>query len=156
MKYRIITPPVFEPVTLDEAVAHTHAIDDTTENNKLTALITAAREYCEMYTRRALATQTVEAYLDYFSGCSIELPMPPLQSVTSIKYTNSAGAETTMPTADYIVDTDSAPGRIVLPYGRTWPAFVPYTSNPIKITFIACGKGGILINGFISTDRCQS
>lgn len=137
MKYKILTPPTVEPVTLAEAQGHLRTLSDTVENATITALITAAREYCELYTRRALAPQTIEAYLDYFPGCHIDLPMPPLTSVTSIKYTDYAGVETPMPTADYIVDTDSAPGRIVLPYGHMWPLFTSTTSNPITITYVA-------------------
>jgi hypothetical protein len=40
---------------------------------------------------------------------------------------------------DYIVETNGeACGRIVLPYGVSWPSFTAYSSNPIKITFV-CG-----------------
>jgi uncharacterized phiE125 gp8 family phage protein len=113
---------------------------DSTEDNLLSVLITAAREYCEGYTGRALATQTIEAYLDEFPcGDCIELPRPPLQSVTSVKYTDSAGTETTMTvTTQYLVDADSDVGRIVLPYGVSWPSFTEYPVNPIKIKYV-CG-----------------
>jgi uncharacterized phiE125 gp8 family phage protein len=112
---------------------------DSTEDNDLTRMITTAREYCENFTGRALATQTIEAYLDDFP-CEdyIELPRPPLQSVTSAKYKDSAGTETTMTvTTQYIVDTDSDVGRIVLPYGVSWPSFTAYSVLPIKIRYIA-------------------
>jgi uncharacterized phiE125 gp8 family phage protein len=112
---------------------------DTTEDDLITALITAAREYCEGYTGRALATQTLEAYPPYFPRKDeIEIPYPPLQSVTSVKYKNSAGAETTMVVdTDYIIDADSNVGRIVLPYAKTWPTATLYTVNPIKIRYVA-------------------
>ena len=73
MKYRVTVPPIFEPVTFDEAQAHLRSDDDVTENGTITALITAAREYCEAVTRRALAVQTIEAYPERFSQ-RIELP----------------------------------------------------------------------------------
>jgi len=101
-------------------------------------LITAAREYCEGFTGRALATQTIEAYLDRFPCGGIELPCAPLQSVTSVKYKDSAGTETTMTAnTDYIADDESNIGRIVLPYGKSWPSFTPYSVNPIKIRYVA-------------------
>ena len=110
---------------------------DVTEDNLLNMLITSAREYCENYTRRAFATQTLEGYLDCFPSDVIEIPNPPLQSVTSIKYTDSDSTETTLTEdTDYIVDTDSNIGRIVLPYGESYPSFTPYTVNPIKIRYI--------------------
>jgi uncharacterized phiE125 gp8 family phage protein len=138
VQYKIITPASTEPVTLAEAKLHLRD-DGTTEDALITALITAAREYCEGYTGRALATQTIEAYLDGFP-CrhEIELPHPPLQSVTLVKYTDSAGAETTMTAGtDYIADADRPIGRIVLPYGALWPSAVLGTVNPIKIRYTA-------------------
>jgi hypothetical protein len=36
----------------------------------------------------------------------------------------------------YIVDADSNVGRIVLPYGISWPSFTAYTVNPIVITIV--------------------
>jgi uncharacterized phiE125 gp8 family phage protein len=112
---------------------------DVTEDNLISALITAAREYCEGFTGRALATQTLEAYPERFPCYDeIEIPCPPLQNVISVKYTDSAGDETTMTVdTDYIVDTERNVGRIVLPYAKTWPTATLYTVNPIKIQYIA-------------------
>lgn len=112
---------------------------DSAEDALLSGLITASREYCEAFTRRALATQTIEAYLDCFPlKDRIALPRPPLQSVTSVKYKDSAGDETTLTqNTDYIVDTESDIGGIVLPYGKSWPSFTAYPLNPIKITYVA-------------------
>jgi uncharacterized phiE125 gp8 family phage protein len=112
---------------------------DTTEDSLVASLITAARIYGEKYTGRGFATQTVIAYLDDFpSEDYIELPKAPLQSVTSVKYKDTAGTETTMTvTTQYIVDSDRQVGRIVLPYGVTWPTATLYTVNPISITYVA-------------------
>lgn len=112
---------------------------DVEEDALFSDLITAAREYCEEITRRALATQTIEAYLQRFPYCDrFELPRPPLQSVTSVKYTNSSGSETTMTVGtDYLVDTDSLVGGIVLPYAEVWPTATLYPVNPIKVRYVA-------------------
>lgn len=138
MQYKVITPPTAEPITLAEAELHLR-VDGDTEDNLISDLIKAAREYCEEFTRRALAEQTIEAYPDHFPyEGEIELPRPPLQSVTSIKYKNSAGTETNMTAdTDYLVDVDSTVGRIVLPYGKSWPAFTPWPVHPIKIRYVA-------------------
>ena len=112
---------------------------DATDDELIASLITAAREYCEDYTSRALATQTLEAYADAFP-CKdrFELPMPPLQSVESVKYKNSAGTETTLTEGtDYLVDDESAVAQIVLPYGKSWPSFTPWPVNPVKVRFTA-------------------
>ena len=84
------------------------------EDTQLTEWIKVAREYGEDYTGHAFAPQTWEFYLDKFP-CrdNFELPKTPLTSVTSLKYKDSAGTETTMTAnTDYIVDADSQPGKI--------------------------------------------
>lgn len=108
--------------------------DDTTEDSQLTAWITAARQWGEAYTSHMFAPKTYDFYLDEFpNGNYIELPEP-LTTVTSVKYKNSAGTETTMTlTTEYIVDVDSQPGGIYLPYGVSWASFVAYPINPITI-----------------------
>jgi uncharacterized phiE125 gp8 family phage protein len=139
VKYKVSTAISTEPLTLSEVRLHLRLTSDTTEDSLLSALITAARDYCEKYTGRAFAAQTLVAYLDDWPSVDyIELPMPPLVSVTSVQYKNSAGTETTMTvTTQYLADTDSDIGRIVLPYGVTWPSYTPYPSNPISITYVA-------------------
>ena len=113
----------------------------TAEDSLLTGIIQTAREYVEDITRRALLTQTWDYYLDRFpSENFIKLPFGNLASVTHIKYTDSDSTETTMTVStDYIVETNGEGiGRIVLPYGVSWPTFTPYSSNPIVIRFV-CG-----------------
>jgi len=59
-----------------------------------------------------------------------------------IKYYDSDGlAETLTVTEDYIMEFNGDQcGRIVLPYGETWPSGALFSSNPIVIKF-ACGYG---------------
>ena len=113
----------------------------TAEDDLLTDIIQAAREHVEDITRRALLTQTWDLYLDAFPAEHfIKIPFGNLVSVTHLKYTDSDGDETTMTVStDYIVETNGEGiGRIVLPYGVSWPTFTPYSSNPIVIRFV-CG-----------------
>jgi uncharacterized phiE125 gp8 family phage protein len=114
---------------------------DNVEDNWLNDAIQAAREDVEDTTRRALLTQTRYYYLDQFPDKNyIVIPFGNLQSVTSVKYKDSDGTETTMTvTTDYLVELNGEGcGRIVLPYGVSWPSFTPYPSNPITIEFV-CG-----------------
>lgn len=111
-----------------------YASDDTL----LTALIQAAREYVEGYQNRALCTQTWELVLDSWPvRDSIEMPKPPLQSVSSIKYKDKAGAESTWADTNYIVDPDSFLGRVVLADGISWPTATLYPAGGIRIQFVA-------------------
>lgn len=111
------------------------------EDDLLNAIITAAREHVEDIIRRAIITQTWDYFLDRFpSGNSIKLPYGNLQTVSSVKYTDSDGDQTTMTvTTEYLVETNGDQcGRIVLPYGVSWPSFTPYPSKPIVIRYV-CG-----------------
>ena len=116
---------------------------DTTEDDLLTALITAARQQVEAITQRALITQTWDLFLDEFPDYDerkpyIALPFGNLQSVTSVAYTDSDGTVTTMDvTDDYLVNANSEPGRICLPYGASWPSFTAHPVNPIAIRYTA-------------------
>lgn len=116
----------------------------TAEDDLLTALIPTARQQVEAITQRALITQTWDAYLDCFPEKDFfELPFGQLQSVvaSSFTYTDSDGTVTTMAaTTDFLVDSSSEPGRIVLPYGMSWPSPSFYPVNPITLRFI-CGYG---------------
>ncbi len=130
--------PAEEPITLEEAKAHLR-VDIEDDDQLILNLITAARQKAESILKRALITQTLIYYPDDFPDEDyIELPMPPLQSVTSIIYTDYAGTATTMTvTTDYVVDIKKEPGRVVLAYGQVWPSTTLTVTSPIAITFIA-------------------
>jgi uncharacterized phiE125 gp8 family phage protein len=111
------------------------------EDDLLNAIRYAAIEHVENITRRKLLTQTWEYYLDKFPIENFfKIPFGNLASVTSIIYKDSAGTETTMTvTTDYLVEINSDMiGRIVLPYGESWPSFTAWPSKPITIKFV-CG-----------------
>lgn len=129
--------PVTEPVHLDEVRDHLR-VDITDDDTLIEALITAAREYVEQASRRALVTQTWRYNLDQFPAADeIELPRPPLKSVTSITYRDSDGTTHTLASSVYEVDTDSQPGRVRLAYGEDWPSDTLAETNPVRITFVA-------------------
>lgn len=136
MAVKLITPPETEPLEIEEAKLHLKVETDD-DDTSITALIMAAREYCEGFQRRAYITQTYELWLEEFPGKDyIELPMPPLQSVESIVY-YEIGEDTGIEFEDYFVVTEGEPGKVVLNYGESWP---PVTLRPVKgvcITFVA-------------------
>jgi uncharacterized phiE125 gp8 family phage protein len=105
------TQPTFEPVTLGEAKAHlrvTHAEDDT----YITHLITVARTHAERYLGGAIPKQTWVWTLDAWPVFPVDVPKPPLVSVVSFSYTDSAGITHDVSASDYTVDTENMPGRI--------------------------------------------
>lgn len=119
---KVIDGPAKEPLTLEEARLWCR-ITSRAEDEVVQALVKAARKRVERGTELALLTQTVEVKVDGFWGsCALELPMPPLQSVESIQYVDTAGVVQTLDPATYVVSTHRRPGRVWLAYGKSWPA----------------------------------
>lgn len=136
--FKVITPVEVEPLTIAEVRQHLRIPDELPEDDLLLALIQAAREYGEDYTRRAFAPQTLELLLYRFpAAAAVVLPRPPLRAVTWVKYKDSTGQEMTLTGSDYLVDTDSEVGSVVLACGVAWPSFVPYPAVPIRIRYEA-------------------
>jgi hypothetical protein len=74
------------------------------------------------------------------TGYEITLPMPPLQSVESIKYYDATTqALTTLDPSQYLIDIISEPARITPAYGTSWPATLSRI-NAVEIAF-TCGYG---------------
>ncbi len=107
---------------------------NTTSDPLLRMLITAARRAAELNLHRYLITQTLDAYLDQFP-CD-EIRLPPLQSVTSITYTDTAGETQTLAADQYRVDAVSEPARITPAYGTRWPVTLEQT-HAVIIRFVA-------------------
>lgn len=138
MGLALVTGPKVEPVSLDEVKSDFLHIDHDKEDGLLTLFVSSARTHIESAVlRRALLTQTWDLYLDSFpdEDC-IEVPLPPLRDVESVKYTTFLGGEpTTMNEGLYVVDSVSQPGCIVPIAG--WPTFAPYPVNAVAVRFVA-------------------
>ncbi len=113
MSLQLLSPPASEPVSLADAKAQLK-IDGTDEDALLSSLIAAARARAEWHSGRALVTQSWCLRLD---GCPadgvVEIPLPPLQAVSSIAATTIDGIRSVMDAALYRVDAASAPGRVI-------------------------------------------
>ena len=91
MALKLITPPASEPIGISDAMNYAR-IDADADVVTLTGMITAARQEAEKITRRQLITASWELRLDCFRE-TIFLPMPPLQSVATVKYLDTGGTE---------------------------------------------------------------
>ena len=141
MNFKLKTAPVKKPLSLNEAKDHLNIeLDDTDNDDYIKTLISTATDSVEQYLHRRLITQTWYLYLDGWWYEHLIIPFGKLQSVTSIKYKDTDGDSTTWSTDDYIVNSDSDPGEIVLGYEKSFPTTTLYPSNPITVEFI-CGYG---------------
>lgn len=136
------TAPAETPVSLTEAKLHLR-VEHSADDSLITALIaTAVAKLDGRYgrLRRALVTQTWEISYPGFPVCrTVELPMPPLQTVNSIKYFDADNVQQTFDVANYdVVNTDLF-GRVKLKPGKSW---VPTYERDDAVTInFTCGFG---------------
>lgn len=131
----LVTPPAADPVSLAEAKSFLK-VDGAEDDALITILIASARRSAEEYTKRAFITQTWRLTMDGFSDLTadardmappgfvrgsdaIDLPRQPIQSVSSIRTTDTANAQSTVASSVYQLDTAS--GRVFLNDGSNWP-----------------------------------
>lgn len=138
MALKLITAPAAEPILLATAKAHLR-VDHANDDTLIDALITAARQAAEDRTGRAIITQTWELVLDAFPANEIQIAKPPVTGITSVKYIDTAGAEQTLGTDQYLLDADAFPGWLLLAYGASWPD-TQDAANAVRIRF-TCGYG---------------
>ena len=131
-----ITAPVLDPVTQSEVYRHLRVVEDATEKAYADAVAEVAREYVEQHTGTALLTQTWEITFDEWWQGVLELPYPPLQSVTSIKYLDADGVEQTLSASSYTVTTGDPVGFVQLKSDITVPV-IKSEAGAVRIRFVS-------------------
>lgn len=135
----LYSAPAVEPISLTEAKLHLR-VDGTDEDSLIGALITAARLDIETMSLHKLISQTWDWYMDDWPSSPVQVPFPPLASVTGIYYTIEGAAEATWSSSYYSVDAYSVPGWIVLQSTASWPSGSLIEANGVRIRFV-CGFG---------------
>lgn len=119
MSLKLYAPATLLPVTLAEAKIHLR-VDVSDEDALITALIGAATQSAEHIMGRAIMPQKWQLMADSFHD--IQLSMPTVTLVDSVKYVNTAGVLTTLDPSIYQVVTGSDyTASIVQSYGQAWP-----------------------------------
>lgn len=131
-----ITGPTTEPVTL-EKMKESLRMDGTESDNTITDLIKAAREAAEEFQNKAYFTQTWELSFDSLPSMPLTIPMPPLQSLTSVKLYDENGTEVSMNIDDFILDKRSEPGRIAFKKDKAWPSIKLQSIDAVVFQFVA-------------------
>ena len=135
--YTLVTEPAEAAVTAAEMEAHARANGQPSVQYE--PYVLSAQAWVEMATGRKLVSQTWKWFLDGWP-CSdrVALPFGQLTSLTHVKYTDSADAQTTFSSANYSVSTARDPGVLALKYGQSWPSATLRALDPIEIQFV-CG-----------------
>jgi uncharacterized phiE125 gp8 family phage protein len=142
----LVTASSGEPLDLETVKQQCALIGIDDKDEMLKSLtIPSARDRGQLATRRQFMTATWDWYLDCFPSCTvIEMPKPPLQSVTFIKYYDEAGVQQTFDAANYIVQVFNgercARGRVALVPFIPWPLTQAGRIGAVQIRF-QCGYG---------------
>lgn len=142
MPLTLTTAPTLEPISLDEAKVQCRRGQVTDEDALIDSLIGAAREWIEAVTNRALLDQVWTLTLEDFPPDDvIVLPRPPLLSVTSVQYVDTAGATQTWASSNYQVQKPGGPyaerGRIQPKFTLIPPVVQPDTLDAVIVLFRA-------------------
>jgi len=152
--------PIVEPLSLAQ-LKQQLVVDAsfTADNNLITALGVAARQYAEKYTRRSFFNQSFQLTLDHFpaylysgtvnpairrdwmyyagiwNGMTIALPKPKVVSIDSITYLDLTGTQQTLSSSNYVADLNSSPCRIVPSPGIFWPLNTLYVPGSVAVNY---------------------
>lgn len=142
MPLSLVIGPTYEPLTWAQAQKQC-SLDGFDEDRAFMegVLIPAARDRCELATRRALITQTWDYLLDAFPPDGyIEIPKPPLVNVAYVHYVDTAGVTQVLDPSRYLVQPLSGPrcarGRVALPFASVWPVTLAQM-GAVTVRFVA-------------------
>ena len=136
MALKLLTAATGLAVTLAEAKAHLK-VEVSDDDTLITAMIGAATDAAEQMTGRAVMLQTWRLTLDAFP-CALALTRIPVASVTSLIYSDSAGASQLLAPGLYALDSadDFGPAYLVPAYGLAWPV-ARAEVNAVALTYVA-------------------
>lgn len=139
----LVTSPLGRIVSLSEAKTHCRVEQgETIDDPFITDLIDHSQEFTETLIsgHRQWLPAVYDLPLRDWPWCEgvLRLPRPPLLSVLSLGYYDTADASQTLATSVYRVRTPwRQPGSIELIYGQTWPYPSVYREFPITVRFLA-------------------
>ncbi len=168
-----IVQPALEPVSLADIKAYGR-VSTTADDALLTSLISAAREWSEIFCERRFIFRTQRLQMDFFPGYidfklagqkvsspfvsgsnavlvgiryAILLPYPIVRQIVALRYLAADGTQKTLtPGVDYLVDLDSQPARLTpnVQSGAMWPVAL-VTTNAVQVDYVTGSSGPITV-----------
>jgi len=133
----IVTPPAVEPVVYSDMQDWVR-LDQTEDQQLVTALAAAGRQYVETAAKLTLIQTTYQVSFDNFDYCrGMKLPRRPVTAVSSVTYIDQSGNTQTLDPSQYYVDTKSVWTRIIPASNQVWPQTQPGRSSAVTVTFTA-------------------
>lgn len=147
----VVAAPTDEPLTRAFVKVFTR-YDDDCDDEIVDFQITAARQHYERRTRRQLMRATFDYFIDDFpiGQRPIEIPKPPLVSITEIFYVDEDEVTQQLATSVFDVNIAREPGRVFLKVDEDWPDLGETKENAVRIRFVA---GAALSTDVPSDDR---
>jgi uncharacterized phiE125 gp8 family phage protein len=123
--------------TCDFGVSIVTSEPTSAEDAMIDTLIKTARRYVEQILNRVLISQSWDYWMDSFPSTDyIKIPLPPLIGINSITYYDVNHTPATLTTVtDFYPEIVSQPGKIYLPYGKSWPSTILRPYNGVDINF---------------------
>lgn len=141
MDYRVISQPINEPISLEEARSHLRLIpygspESHPDDADILQFIKDAREWVEKYLNRSLATKTIEFYATEFLP-RFDLSLLPIQSIDSISYLATDNTTKTVSPSIYKLKAYDDTAKLILAYNQQMPSDVIPEEDAITITVSA-------------------
>lgn len=121
-------------------------IEHHKEDKLLGDLVRAVAEKCELYTAKALLTQTWQADYRQFAGSFVHLPLSPVQAVESVLLFDFYGNQSTLANNLYrlhgdelqlLLPTMATTLRLMLKVGYGTPQDIPISLRMIMLEHVA-------------------
>jgi uncharacterized phiE125 gp8 family phage protein len=135
----VTTAPASLPVTVEEFKTYAR-IDIDDDDDLCTALLTAATDITQAETQRSLITRTLTAHYKYWSVL-LELPYPPVASVTSVGYLDADDTLTTIDASNYYTILSGPPNLIQFKDTYSFPTLSDRVV-PIRVVFVTGTAAG--------------
>lgn len=134
-------PADISAVDLTQVKRHLKLIVDsadeyTAEDQLLILMIKAATEAYQDRYKVTLITHTYRWDFKEFNG-KLELPRPPIQSITEVTYIDENGTEQMVSDSDYTKVTSTSPGFVLFHDDYTFPEVSDEEPYPVRITYVA-------------------
>ena len=140
MAYTVTIAPAVEPITTADQELQDHlkwetAIGDADLINNI--YVPAARQKIEVYTQRAMISQTITENFDRFPKVGeLRLSVMGVTSITSIKYYDSDDTQQTWSSGEYNTDLVSRKARVAPGVDYDWPE-ISERKNAIEVIYVA-------------------
>lgn len=135
-KIIVISEPIEELITVAELKEYAR-IDHDHEDTLLEGLIITSRKCVEYYLKRKLLETSLRVTMDKWNTDVIELPYPPLISITGVYYVYEDDTTEEYDSDYYYVDINTEPGRLCIKDGVSIPINTDRCHGGYRIDFKA-------------------